>query len=201
MKNSRTAIVAWAVAAIAVIGLLLTSSLSPVALGRGSDGYLFVVTATSGTIDASSSSGTFDLVLADVAPHATYFSDHPDRDAGAVTTRQLAGSLDQATDDPVNAAIVLADEGGGTFTLAFEVVGATYSADDGTLALRVRVLDASAGGLAFLTADEADDAPSSFGTVELFVDAIPTPVNGQITDATDTDSGDQCHSVQCQITD
>lgn len=181
--------VPWAIAVATTLALVITLATQggddPVGEPQAADGVggaLFVLTATSGTMEADGDAYT--LTLSGVPAATTYFTERPERRAGTVPTSEIGGSVEDAADDPPNAAIV-ADQAGSPAVFAFELLSLDHDPATGTLTARIQALPGETPPVGAL------------GAVELFIDAIPTVVNGQVTDVTigfgntgDTDIGD-----------
>lgn len=127
--------------------------------------FLFVVSATSGTFDGKI------LTLSGI-PNITYFSERPNRITGQKTPKAFIKMWNKAAEgfgkDHPNAALaILGDKPN---NVVVELIKA-QEAKDNSVTFDVKVLPGGSGKL-----------PKSFGASSLFIDAIPTPVNGQITD-------------------
>jgi hypothetical protein len=124
---------------------------------------LFVQTASSAAFDGRT------LTLAGVAA-TVYFSDRPRRLYGHVANEAFGRYFrktvaERFAGDPPNAALALMGEDGATVVL--ELVGGP-EVRGGRVAWRIKALSGR--------------PPQTAGPCSLFIDAFPTPVNGQITD-------------------
>lgn len=148
--------------------LLALAAAGPARAGHVYDGsrearLLFVQTAASATFDGRS------LTLAGV-PATVYFSDRPHRLYGQVDNPAFARFFRQTVQerfagDPPNAALTLLEEGGRTVVVEL-VEGPEVKGD--SLVYGIKPLSGA--------------PPGRTGACGLFIDAFPTPVNGQITD-------------------
>ncbi len=123
------------------------------------------------------------LKLTDVHPTAEIFADRPIRAAGVLRVEELLALWHGGGfgTDPPNAAVVIDDR-----VIAVELTGAAYDPAADSVVFSVRGLHepGGAGGLAGRDGGSPDLLPVGEHTdVALFIDALPTVVNGQITDA------------------
>ena len=119
--------------------------------------------------------GSFTLTLRE-ASAITWFSDRPERSYGRLSPQDFV-SLWQSDDvqhDPPNAALSVDDR-----TYAMELAAISFDDAASTFTYRVLPLDDSEAGR---IVDPAELAELEFGPVALFIDALPTPLNGQVTD-------------------
>jgi|GEM_PF-1214153 len=157
--------------------------------GEETADLLFVQSASGGSLEGS-------ILRLDGVLHTTFFSERPARVVGEMLNSEfltywMQGGGDSFEADPPNAALVISESGE---TIVLELVGLPEAVGN-QLSYTVRILEGSAS--------------AEFDTAALFIDAFPTPVNGQITDsvtqafakAKDDDSDQQPTTVNGMITD
>lgn len=135
--------------------------------------------ATVATVDGPASGGRTTAVdqvlrLRGVHDEVTVFTDRPRRLAGQLTPVEFAALWHGGAfgSDPPNAAVVLDGE-----VVAVELSAAVLDPTRSVLLLAVERLERRDGAPAGLLPE------GEFESVALFVDAFPTEVNGQVTDA------------------
>ncbi len=119
--------------------------------------------------------GSFTLILHDV-PGITWFSDRPERSYGRLSFEDFVTTWqsDDVTKDPPNASLTVDER-----TYPMELADMSFDAATSTLTYRVLPLDDSETAY---VVEPTELTNLEFGPVALFIDAYPTPVNGQITD-------------------
>lgn len=143
--------------------------------------FLFVQLAEGGTwAPDPDEDGVYLLTLTAPSSQTVYFSDRPERIAGAVETDQFLEQLGFTPFEPPNAAAVVQTPDGTRDVLVVELFDPVYSrsfADDGVdlLTYRARVLAAYEGpGLAPWVGEADDDQlPREFSNISLFIDDCP----------------------------
>ena len=172
----------------AVAALLLTSTVSPVAITDDDNGDsdaadspdsattslsdLYVITASTGSLVEGGTSGTYELTLEGVAEPATFFGDRPARDAGA---ESVPAVLDAAFDPSLaapNAALVGTLPDGTQSTLPMELQDPAYDAATATLSFTITFLDEEpTPGLSTFEFDAIDDTPTAWQPADLYIDS------------------------------
>lgn len=119
------------------------------------------------------------LVVDGLAPAVTLFTDRPRRLLGEITTTELValwhGSGAFAADPP-NAAVIVDGR-----TVAVELTGAALDPAASRVRFTLRALPPADPSVAVPALPDGPQGPTV-----LFVDAMPTPVNGQVTDVVAT---------------
>jgi hypothetical protein len=170
----------------AVVALLLTSTVSPLAITDDESGSvaaepsktataaltdLFVVTAESGSLVEGGTSDSYRLTLSGVADPATYFGDRPARDAGSVSLPTMLDAVfDPALANP-NAALVGTLPDRTQTTLPVELSAPEYDEATGTLSFTTAFLDGVTPGLSTFEFDSIDDPSTEWQPVDLFIDS------------------------------
>ena len=149
--------------------------------------FMFVQTFTAGRGEANPSAGTptvhgpprgggasLLLTLEGHSGQTIYFSDRPDRIAGASPTVDFLETLGFSPTNPPNAALVAEFERGQGVVL-LELIEPSYTPDTGTLVYGAEVLEAYEGeNLTPVLADQvAASLPAEFGPAALFIDDCP----------------------------
>jgi hypothetical protein len=188
MKTRRMQYLTVGLLIAAVVALVLTSTLSPVAITDESDGDsdavdsseaattalsdLYVITASAGSLIESGTSGAYELTLEGVAEPATFFGDRPARDAG---TESIRGALDAVFDPSLaapNAALVGTLPDGTQSTLPMELQDPSYDAATATLSFTITFLDEEpTPGLSAFEFDPVDDTPTEWRPADLYIDS------------------------------
>jgi hypothetical protein len=146
--HSRRAAVRGGAAGIAAVAIGVTATqhgraqdATPMATPTAADvSLLFVQTARSGSIAASTAPGESTLTLADVGSSVIYFSDRPNRTVGTIATADFIEQFAAAaTDDPPNAALV-AKVGDAEAIFIFELFTPAYDAAENGVRYRIREL-------------------------------------------------------------
>lgn len=128
--------------------------------------YMYALVGTSGSF-----SDTGTLVMKGLQDDAVYFAERPGRNSGTYTLdefeliwngRQMQESMSV---DPPNALLSVRD-GANSEIAVVEILAGKFAGKTATF--RVVLLEG--------------DIPNSFGACTLVIDALPTAVNGQITD-------------------
>jgi hypothetical protein len=138
--------------------------------------FLFVQQATGGSL-VPADGGAWTLTLTGALPQTIYFTDRPERLAGAVATAEFL-ALDGLFDagNPPNAAVILAEPASDTEdVLIVELRSPAYDPAAATLIYTVVPIEGEqAGGV--LAIERADASlPESFGHVSLFIDGVVVP--------------------------
>lgn len=139
--------------------------------------FLFVQTGfTSGVLDqATEGVQSWMLTLQGAPAQTAFFSDRPERIAGAMATADFLTTLDFSADDPPNAALVIDTEDGSDVVI-LELTEPVYDAAAGTLTFITKILDTDAlekSGYGFATDPLGPDAaPAEFGQASLFIDSL-----------------------------
>ena len=147
-QRSRRAAVRGGAAGIAAAALGVTAThrslaqdATPLASPTAEDvSLLFVQSARSGTIAASTSPGESTLTLNDIGSSVIYFSDRPNRTVGIIATADFIEQFAAAaTDDPPNAALVtkVADDDA---IFVFELFSPVYDAASNSVQYGIREL-------------------------------------------------------------
>lgn len=150
---------------------------TPSPMAEDMTAYLFVQSGfDSGILDqATEGVQSWMLTLQDAPAQTVFFSDSPERIAGAVSTEQFLGLLDFSGDDPPNAALVVESDTG-TDVIVLELTDPVYDAAAGTLTYITKILDADQlenSGYGFVTDPLGpDNYPKEFGAASLFIDAL-----------------------------
>jgi hypothetical protein len=136
--------------------------------------FLFVQTYQSGTIaPVEGQDGRYSLALEAGTGQTVYFSDRPERIAGAAPTPQFLDGLGFFADNPPNAALVFEAAPGNTDVAVVELFNPVYDPETQGVTYEVEVLEnwQTALDLGFqeAPADLASIAPS-FGAARLFID-------------------------------
>lgn len=148
---------------------------------RQTSQLLFVLSAESGKITDEPDSDTHTLSFQLDTKLVHYFSDRPERLAGSVTPERFTELSFADKTDPPNAAFITYDINGKESYYAFELLEARVNGR--TITFKIRELkDTGEGLLAYYDGNYESELPVTFASAALFVDAIPTPINGQITD-------------------
>ncbi len=116
----------------------------------------------------SASGGVYEdgLLVMDGVYHTTFFSESPDRMVGVFDNTDFSEYMDSYMSDyQPNASLVIP---GNDEEIILEILDAPVL-EDSILKYQVRVI--------------SGEIPEHFPMAALFIDAIPTPVNGMITDA------------------
>lgn len=168
------------IAIVAIIGNLLF--LAQLMQQDTAETYLAIHNARSATIQKQDNNEGM-LTLTN-GPQVLYFSDHPYHDAGSMDTSHFTNLLDKsiAPNDPPNA-VLQVQINGETMNIFMEIHNAKSSADNNTTTYDVTFLPQKkrAKGHEFIQPNDIQS--TNYTNVVLFVDAIPTAVNGQITDS------------------
>jgi hypothetical protein len=139
--------------------------------------YLFVQSGfESGILDqATEGIQSWMLTLQGAPAQTVYFSDRPERIAGAVSTEQFLNLLDFSPEDPPNAALVVESDTG-TDVIVLELTDPLYDAAAGTMTYITKILDAEQlekSGYGFETVPLGpDNYPAEFGAASLFIDSL-----------------------------
>lgn len=139
--------------------------------------FLFVQTGfTSGILDqATEGVQSWMLTLQGAPAQTAYFTDRPERIAGAMSTADFLATLDFSSSDPPNAALVIDTEDGSDVVI-LELADPLYDADAATLTFITKILDVDmleASGFGFSTDPlAAESAPAEFGLASLFIDSL-----------------------------
>jgi hypothetical protein len=151
--------------------------------------FMFVQTATSGRGEINPAAGTptadgtpvpgggasFLLTLEGHSGQTIYFSDRPDRVAGAIPTEDFLNGLGFSPANPPNAALV-AEFDAGQGVVVLELLAPTYDPVTGLLTYGAEGIGAFAGErLESVTRDQiAERLPAAFGPAALFIDDCPS---------------------------
>jgi hypothetical protein len=128
--------------------------------------FLFVQVADSGTlVPKEGAPGHYLLTLEGISPQTVYFSDHPVRDIGHVSTDSFLKGLGFSDKNPPNGAIEAGEN-----TIVVELRRPVYNIAKSTLQYDVSILPDAKGGLAFYAARRTGKLPKEFSTVSLFID-------------------------------
>jgi hypothetical protein len=115
------------------------------------------------------------LTLQGAPAQTVYFSDRPERIAGAVSTERFLELLDFSPEDPPNAALVVESEASPD-VIILELTEPRYDAAAGTLTYITKILDADQlenSGYGFETDPLGpDNYPAEFGAARLFIDSL-----------------------------
>jgi hypothetical protein len=139
--------------------------------------FLFVQAGfTSGTL-ADNGDGTYLLTLLDAPAQTVYFSDRPDRIAGALPTGRFLEVLDFDGGDPPNAALVIQVDAENTDVIVFELTAPVYDARVASLTYTATLLQGFdqfvKTGVGFVEEPlTADTLPQEFGACSLFIDSL-----------------------------
>ena len=150
---------------------------SPVPMEDGEASFLFVQSGfTSGILDQATDGVQSWLLTLQGAPAQTvFFSDRPERIAGAMSTQKFLHTLDFSADDPPNAALAIGTEDGADVVI-LELTQPVYDADAATLTYIAKILDVDmleTTGYGFATDPlGSDNYPAEFGPASLFIDSI-----------------------------
>ncbi len=145
---------------------------SPVPMEDGEATFLFVQSGfTSGILDqATDGVQSWMLTLQGAPAQTVFFSDRPERIAGAMSTQKFLETLDFSSDDPPNAALVIGTEEGADVVI-LELTQPAYDADAGTLTYITKILDVDlleTTGYGFPTDPLGpDNYPAEFGPSSL----------------------------------
>jgi len=139
--------------------------------------YLFVQAGFSdGTLEPNGD-GTYQLTL-DGAPEQTvFFSDRPDRVAGAMPTERFLEVLGFSPDNPPNAALVIQIDADTTAVIVFELTAPVYDPEAASLTYTAVLLEGFEQlvetGVGFVEQPlTADSLPEEFGASSLFIDSL-----------------------------
>ena len=195
--SRRTALVA-SVSTLAVAGAAqatgaLDQQATPVASPMTTEdeaAYLFVQGGFSSGSLAANADGTFQLILLDAPAQTVYFSDRPDRIAGAIATEQFLEVLDFDGWDPPNAALVIQVDADNTDVIVFELTAPVYDAVVPSMTYTATLLEGfdrfEETGVGFIEAPLTEDSlPHEFGPSSLFIDRTsrnPDTGGGIVTD-------------------
>jgi hypothetical protein len=139
--------------------------------------YLFVQSGfESGILDqATEGIQSWMLTLQGAPAQTVFFSDRPERIAGAVATERFLELLDFSPEDPPNAALVVETDAG-TDVIILELTDPVYDAAAGTLTYITKILDADQlekSGYGFeVDPLGPDNYPAEFGAASLFIDSL-----------------------------
>lgn len=139
--------------------------------------WLFVQAGfASGTL-AGNGDGTFLLTLLNAPAQTVYFSDRPNRIAGAMPTERFLEVLDFDGGDPPNAALVIQIDAENTDVIVFELTAPVYDAGVNSLAYTATLLEGfdqfQETGVGFVEEPlTADTLPREFGASSLFIDSL-----------------------------
>ena len=175
-RRSRRAAVRSGAAGIAAAALGVTAiqrGLAQDATPTADVSLLFVQTARSGTIAASTSPGESSLTLADVGSSVIYFSDRPNRTVGTIATADFIEQFAAAaTDDPPNAALV-AKVGDADAIFIFELFSPAYDAASNGVRYSIRELGQTDVDMDFHeTPVMSIDVAVELGECHLFIDDL-----------------------------
>lgn len=138
--------------------------------------FLFVQSGfTSGILDqATEGVQSWMLTLQGAPSQTVFFSDRPERVAGAVSTQRFLETLDFSPDNPPNAALVIGTDDGSSVVI-LELTDPVYDPDAATLTFITKILEIDtleATGYGFTTDPLGPDAyPPEFGPASLFIDS------------------------------
>jgi hypothetical protein len=179
--SRRTALAAAALAgfggaALATRGVAAHDG-TPHPVEGGDAAFLFVQSGfTSGILDQATEGIQSWMLTLQGAPHQTvFFSDRPERIAGAISTERFLETLDFSADDPPNAALVI-DTASGADVVILELTEPVYDPDAATLTYITKILDVDvleSSGYGFDVDPLGTDAyPPEFGPASLFIDSL-----------------------------
>ncbi len=150
--------------------------------------FLFVQSATSGTLETNPGAGTpsatgtpvaggggdYLLTLRGHTGNTIYFSDRPERIFGEGSTDRFIAGLGFSPTNPPNAALVTNDADGNEDILVVELLDPVYDAGAGSVTYGVNILGDYEGGLDFVAGRQQDeDLAPTFGAASLFIDDCP----------------------------
>jgi hypothetical protein len=141
---------------------------------------LFVQSFASGeTTPAEGTDGSFAITLEGGSGQTVYFTNHPERMAGALPTASFFDDRAFDVTDPPNAAIV-AETADGQDILVVELLDPSIDESTGLVSYRVRPLaDQPSAVLASLLALQVDqELPTAMGPVSLFIDDLMCSPDG-----------------------
>ena len=179
-RRSRRATVRGGAAGIVAAALGVTAmqrglaqDATPEATPAADVSLLFVQTARSGTIAASTTPGESTLTLADVGSSVIYFSDRPNRTVGTIATADFIEQFAAAaTDDPPNAALV-AKVGDAEAIFIFELFSPAYDAASNGVRYNIRELGQTDIDMDFHeTPVMSIDVAVELGECHLFIDDL-----------------------------
>lgn len=186
-RLSRRTAVAASLASLAAAGLagatsMLAQQATPVTTPVTDDAsWLFVQAGfASGTL-AGNGDGTYQLTLLNAPAQTVYFSDRPNRIAGAISTEQFLEELDFGSGNPPNAALVIQVDAENTDVIVIELTAPVYDADVASLTYTAILLEGFdqfvETGVGFVEEPlTADTLPQEFGPCSLFIDSLDTYV-------------------------
>ena len=126
--------------------------------------FLYVQTAHSGSLSVEGVDGQRTLILSQVSPVTTYFSERPDRETGHQSTAEFIAEWNSGEDsfakNPPNAALDIIGEDSQSIAIV-ELINAKYDATTQTLEYQVIILDDESNG----------NIPEKFDEVALFIDS------------------------------
>jgi hypothetical protein len=176
-KHLRAATIAAAsLAALAVAAPAASAATAP---------DLYVATANKGKLARTDTPGVYKLTMAQPGPSVTTFTDHPARQASAISTRQFVHDWAQAgfRADPPNAALVIGNAPATRDVYTFELSKPRITKGDSVVFRAKRIGPPSSGPLELYSKRADKPTPHKFGNASLFVDsgsAPQTPVHVQV---------------------
>jgi hypothetical protein len=156
---------------LALLGAALAGA--PAAAQAATPSTLYVVNAKSGSLIPRGDSTTdFTLTLAGVDAQATWFTDRPNRQAGALTLAELSSQWKRLgfTSDPPNAAIQLTSGDPKADTLIVELGKPHYDRARRVVTLRAKRLGGTVHTIGGHERMADKSIPRRFGSVSLFID-------------------------------
>ena len=139
--------------------------------------FLFVQSGfTSGILDqATDGVQSWMLTLQGAPAQTVFFSDRPERIAGAMSTQRFLETLDFSPNNPPNAALVIGTDDGASVVI-LDLTAPVYDADAATLTYITKILafdTLEASGYGFTTDPLGpDNYPKEFGAASLFIDSL-----------------------------
>jgi hypothetical protein len=152
---------------------------------------LYVQSFSSGEI-SDAGDGSFTLSLAGGTGQTVYFTDHPERLAGAVATDSFLDERSFDASNPPNAAMV-ADVGEGQTIVVFELLEPALDGSTHTVTYRAQPVTGELSGAMSSFQGVASDIPlGPVGPVSLFIDDLACASEGSF-----CKSNSQCCSGRC----
>jgi len=133
--------------------------------------FMFIQNATSGSlIPIEARENLYTLILKDVSPQTTFFSDRPERVVGQAPMQKFLDGLGFSRANPPNAAVEILGGEEETDLIVVELFDPVYDAANKTLRYTVSILEEPNLSYAIFNERHDKSLPKCFGPVALFID-------------------------------